>query len=57
MYLLNNGLKIPKVGFGTWKATDKEQCKNAVKTALEIGYRHIDTDILIQLLFMEMKML
>ena len=33
MYLLNNGLKIPKVGFGTWKATDKEQCKNAVKTA------------------------
>lgn len=43
MYLLNNGLKIPKVGFGTWKATDKEQCKNAVRTALEIGYRHIDT--------------
>lgn len=43
MYLLNNGLKIPKVGFGTWKAIDKEQCKNAVRTALEIGYRHIDT--------------
>lgn len=43
MYKLNNGVEIQNVGFGTWKATDKEQCKNSVRIALETGYRHIDT--------------
>lgn len=43
MYKLNNGIEIPSLGFGTWKATDKEQCKNSVRKALEVGYRHIDT--------------
>lgn len=41
-YNLNNGVKIPKVGFGTWMIED-EVVAQAVKDALEIGYRHIDT--------------
>jgi len=35
---LENGSKIPKVGFGTWPMTD-EQCYNAVKAAISAGYR------------------
>ena len=30
-------------GLGTWKNEDPEACTNAVATALEAGYRHIDT--------------
>ncbi|MHA1340749.1 MAG: aldo/keto reductase [Promethearchaeota archaeon] len=39
---LNNGVEIPILGLGTWQAYGKE-VKDAVKYALEIGYRHIDT--------------
>lgn len=42
-YTLSNGVKIPKVGFGTWQINDGEDAYNAVKNALEVGYRHIDT--------------
>lgn len=42
-YLLNNGVKIPVVGFGTWQTPDGDVAKHAVKTALNVGYRHIDT--------------
>jgi diketogulonate reductase-like aldo/keto reductase len=42
-YTLNNGVKIPQVGFGTWQSKDGEEAYNAVKWALEAGYRHIDT--------------
>jgi len=31
------------IGFGTWQNDDPEQCAESVKTALEVGYRHIDT--------------
>ncbi|WP_159723803.1 aldo/keto reductase [Enterococcus sp. CSURQ0835] len=41
-YPLNNGVKIPKVGFGTWMIDD-ENVVQAVKDALALGYRHIDT--------------
>lgn len=41
-YSLKNGMTIPKVGFGTWMIDD-EAVVQAVKDALEIGYRHIDT--------------
>lgn len=41
-YTMNNGLKIPVVGFGTWQANDDE-AKQSVLWALEAGYRHIDT--------------
>jgi len=39
---LKNGKKIPALGLGTWELTEKT-CENAVKTALELGYNHIDT--------------
>ena len=42
-YLLNNGVKIPVLGFGTWKAQDGEEAYQAVLAALKAGYRHIDT--------------
>jgi len=35
--------KIPKLGLGTWQNEDPEECANSVKTALEMGYKHIDT--------------
>lgn len=34
---------IPTLGLGTWQNTDSEECSNAVKTALNMGYTHIDT--------------
>ncbi|KXT74547.1 oxidoreductase of aldo/keto reductase family, subgroup 1 [Streptococcus sp. DD10] len=42
-YQLNNGVEIPVLGFGTWKAQDGEEAYQAVLAALEAGYRHIDT--------------
>lgn len=42
-YKLSNKLEIPVVGFGTWQTPNDEVGYNAVKTALEVGYRHIDT--------------
>jgi diketogulonate reductase-like aldo/keto reductase len=43
VYVLKNGVKMPKVGFGTWQIPDGEICYNAVSMALKHGYRHIDT--------------
>lgn len=40
---LNNGVEIPRLGFGVWKAENGEQAENAVRYALDAGYRHIDT--------------
>lgn len=39
---LSNGVDVPGIGFGTWQAPENEVTKNAVKLALETGYRHID---------------
>lgn len=41
-YKLSNGVEIPCVGFGTWQIPDGEVTIKAVKTAIDIGYRHID---------------
>ncbi len=41
-YTLLNGVKIPKLGLGTWFITD-DKAAEAVKQAVSIGYRHIDT--------------
>ncbi|MFC4246358.1 aldo/keto reductase [Natribaculum luteum] len=40
-YPTANGM--PVLGLGTWQNTDPEQCAESVQTALEVGYRHVDT--------------
>ena len=40
---LNNGVKIPRVGLGVFRAENGPEASDAVKWALEAGYRHIDT--------------
>jgi len=40
---LNNGTAIPILGFGVFRVEEGAQCLDAVKYALEVGYRHIDT--------------
>ncbi|AVQ97914.1 aldo/keto reductase [Oceanobacillus sp. M65] len=39
---LNNGLKMPQLGFGVWQVPD-EEATPAVEKAIEVGYRSIDT--------------
>ena len=34
---------MPMLGMGTWELTDERTCPEAVATALEMGYRHVDT--------------
>lgn len=41
-FTLNNGVKIPKLGLGTWLIPD-DKASEAVENALAMGYRHIDT--------------
>ena len=41
-FTLNNGVQIPAVGFGVFQ-TPPDETIAAVQTALEVGYRHIDT--------------
>jgi diketogulonate reductase-like aldo/keto reductase len=41
-FVLSNGVEIPKIGLGTWEISD-EKVAQAVKDAVKIGYRHIDT--------------
>lgn len=40
---LNNGVKMPAVGFGVFRITDEVECEEAVLKAIQAGYRHIDT--------------
>lgn len=40
---LYNGIKMPSIGFGTYKSGNDEDTARIVKYALEIGYRQIDT--------------
>jgi diketogulonate reductase-like aldo/keto reductase len=35
--------QMPMLGLGTWENDDADQCAESVRTALESGYRHIDT--------------
>lgn len=41
-YTLENGVKIPKLALGTW-LMDNKGAEEAVKKAISIGYRHVDT--------------
>ncbi len=40
---LNNGVKMPAMGFGVFQVPDQAVCQQAVSDALEVGYRSIDT--------------
>src|SRR6201985_1239886 len=40
---LSGGVEIPVLGLGVWQVPDGPECENAVRWALELGYRHIDT--------------
>lgn len=39
---LHNGVTMPRLGFGVWQV-DPQVCTSVVETALETGYRHIDS--------------
>lgn len=41
--LLADGNRLPMLGLGVWQVPDGPACVNAVRWALELGYRHIDT--------------
>ena len=41
--VLSNGVKMPAIGFGTYKSGSDDETAKIVKYALENGYRHIDT--------------
>ena len=42
-FVLSNGVEVPCIGYGTWQTPDGDTTKDAVKCALDCGYRHIDT--------------
>jgi diketogulonate reductase-like aldo/keto reductase len=41
--VLADGHRMPMLGLGVWQVPDGPDCVNAVRWALELGYRHIDT--------------
>jgi len=41
--VLGDGNQIPLLGLGVWQVPNGAECENAVRWALELGYRHIDT--------------
>ena len=41
-----NGNEMPILGLGTFRVDNSDQCKEAVKHAIESGYRHIDTTMI-----------
>ena len=44
---LNNGTQIPCVGYGTFR-TPADVAEKAVADAIKVGYRHIDTKLLVR---------
>ncbi|MRG27430.1 aldo/keto reductase [Laceyella tengchongensis] len=41
--ILNNGVSIPWLGIGLWKVYEEEEVVNTIKSAVQFGYRSIDT--------------
>lgn len=41
--MLSDGREIPLLGLGVWQVDSGRECVDAVRSALELGYRHIDT--------------
>ena len=42
-FILSNGVKIPKIGFGTWQIAEFDSAYISTIYALKAGYRHIDS--------------
>jgi diketogulonate reductase-like aldo/keto reductase len=42
-FTIAGDVAIPKIGFGTWQIPDGPETYDSVRTALDAGYRHIDT--------------
>lgn len=42
-FKLNNGVRIPKIGYGTWQIFDGPDAVEIFETAIKKGYRHLDT--------------
>lgn len=42
-FILNNGVEMPKIGYGVFRMTDLKACEEAVIQAIKTGYRLIDT--------------
>ena len=42
-WILADGNEIPLLGLGVWQVPNGPECENAVRWALELGYRHVDT--------------
>jgi diketogulonate reductase-like aldo/keto reductase len=43
VFILADGNRIPMLGLGLWQVRNGPECVDAVRWALELGYRHIDT--------------
>src|SRR5213595_707829 len=41
--VLNNGVKMPILGFGVFQIEDLAECERSVRDAIDVGYRLIDT--------------
>src|SRR3954449_12503557 len=41
--VLNDGNEMPLLGLGVWQVREGDETYNSVRSALELGYRHIDT--------------
>ena len=42
---INNGVKMPALGFGVFQVADPKVCEESVLTAIRCGYRLIDTAV------------
>ena len=40
---LNNGVKMPILGFGVFQVPDLAECERSVRDAIDVGYRLLDT--------------
>ena len=40
---MNNDREIPQIALGLWKVKNKNECRESVEAALELGYTHFDT--------------